>query len=77
MSLLPFCEWLAGTNGSIALHESLYVYPIVESVHVWTLVVFVGLGVILDLRLLGLALRSVPVTELVERLARGSSPVSS
>jgi len=68
MSLLPFCEWLAGTNGSIALHESLYVYPIVESVHVWTLVVFVGLGVILDLRLLGATLRSVPLTELVERL---------
>ena len=68
MSLLPFCEWLAGTNGSIALHESLYVYPIAESVHVWTLVVFVGLGVILDLRLLGVALRSVPVTELMERL---------
>ena len=68
MSLLPLCEWLAGTGGSIALHESLYMYPIVESVHVWTLVVFVGLAVLLDLRLLGVALRSVPVTELVERL---------
>jgi len=69
MSLLPFCEWLAGTTGSIALHESLYVYPIVESLHVWTLAMFVGLAAVLDLRLLGLALRPVPVTELVQRIS--------
>ena len=68
MLLLPFCEWLASTAGSMALHESLYLYPLVESVHVWTLAVFVGLAAILDLRLLGLALRPVPVTELVQRL---------
>jgi hypothetical protein len=68
MSLLPFCEWLASTAGSMALRESLYMYPVVESVHVWTLAVFIGLAVILDLRLLGLALRQVPVTEVVQRL---------
>ena len=32
MSFLPFCQWLADTPGSIALHESLYMYPLVESV---------------------------------------------
>ncbi len=68
MSLLPFCEWLAGTRGSIALHESLYMYPLVESVHVLTLCVFVGMSVMLDLRLLGLALRRVPVAEVTDRL---------
>lgn len=68
MSLLPFCEWLASTTGSIALHESLYAYPLVESVHVWTLTVFVGLATFLDLRLLGRVLRQVPVTELMQRL---------
>ena len=68
MSLLAFCEWLASTAASIALHESLYMYPLVESAHVWTLAVFVGLAAVLDLRLLGLALRPVPVTELVQRL---------
>jgi hypothetical protein len=31
--LLNFCEWLAGTPGSIALQESQYMYAIVESVH--------------------------------------------
>jgi hypothetical protein len=68
MSLLPFCQWLADTPWSIALHESLFMYPLVESAHVLTLCVFVGMSVMLDLRLLGFTLRSVPVTEITARL---------
>ncbi len=68
MSLLPFCQWLAETRGSIALHESLYMYPLVESAHVLTLCLFLGMAVMLDLRLLGLALRRVPMTEITRRL---------
>ena len=68
MSLLPFCEWLASTPGSIALHESLFMYPLVESVHVLTLCLFVGMTMMLDLRLTGLALRKVPVADVVTRL---------
>ena len=68
MSVSRFCEWLAQTPGSIALHESLYMYPLVESVHVLTLCLFVGLAAVLDLRLLGVTLRRVPVSELAARL---------
>ncbi len=63
-----FAEWLGGTSGSIALHESLYAYPLVESVHVLTLCLFVGLAATLDLRLMGLTLRRVPVSEVTRRL---------
>jgi hypothetical protein len=66
--LSHFCEWLASTRGSIALHESLYMYPLVESVHVLTLCLFVGLAATLDLRLIGLTLRRVPVSEVASRL---------
>ena len=68
MSLLPFAQWLAETRGSIALHESLYMYPLVESVHVLTLCLFVGMSVLLDLRLLGLTMRRVRVSEMTDRL---------
>jgi hypothetical protein len=68
MSLLGVMEWLASTSWSIALHESLYMYPLIESTHVLTLGLFVGLAVMLDLRLLGLALRHVPVSEVTARL---------
>jgi len=66
--MLSFCEWLASTPYSIALIESLYMYPLIESVHVWTLGIFFGMATVLDLRLLGFALRSVPVSDLLERL---------
>ena len=68
MSLNAFCEWLANTRGSIALHESLWVYPIVESVHVLALCLFLGLTVMLDLRLMGVMLRDARVSEVTERL---------
>ena len=68
LSLLGFCRWLEKTPWSIALHESLWVYPIVESIHVLTLCVFLGTTVMLDLRLLGVALRRVRVSELERQL---------
>lgn len=68
MSLLPFCEWLAGRPWSIALHESLYMYPMVESTHVLTLCVFAGTAMLFDLRLLGLTMRRVPAAEVLARL---------
>ena len=68
MSLLGICQWLEKTPWSIALHESIWVYPLVESVHVLTLCLFLGTAVMLDLRLLGVILRRVPVSE-----AAGSS----
>jgi len=68
LSLLTFCEWLANTPGSIALHESLYAYPVIESIHVLTLCLFLGLAVMLDLRLVGIAMRQTPVSEVADRL---------
>jgi len=68
VSLLSFLEWLASTEWSIALHESLYMYPLIESTHVLALTLFVGLAVMLDLRLLGLTLTRVPVSEMLDRV---------
>lgn len=68
MSLLAFCEWLANTPASIALHESTWAYPVIESVHVLTLCLFLGTAVMLDLRLVGIAMQKVPVSEIYERL---------
>jgi hypothetical protein len=68
MSLLSFCEWLASTPGSIALIESQYMYSIVESVHVITLALFLGTLSMVDLRMLGLALRRVPVRQVTAAL---------
>ena len=68
MTLLSLLEWLASTRWSIDLHESLYMYPLVESTHVLSLTLFVGLTAMMDLRLLGLTMRAVPVSQVTTRL---------
>lgn len=68
MSLLKVCQWLAATDWSVALHESVYAYPVVESVHVWALCLFLGMAILLDLRLVGVLMREVPVSQVARRL---------
>jgi uncharacterized protein DUF6644 len=63
-----FMAWLANTEWSTALHESQYAYSVIESVHVWTLCLFLGFAVILDLRLVGAIFRDVPVSQLARRV---------
>jgi hypothetical protein len=66
--LLAACQRLEETPWSRALHESIWVYPIVESAHVLTLCVFVGLTVLMDLRLVGLLFRETPAEDVIHRL---------
>ena len=68
MTILSALDWLAHTPWSIALHESQYVWPFTESLHVLMLTLFVGSTVMLDLRLLGVAFAGVPVSEMTGRV---------
>ena len=66
--ILTFLTWLAQTPWSIALHESQYLWPVTESVHVLTLALFAGSTMMMDLRLLGLGFPELPVSTFTERL---------
>ena len=68
MSLLSFVEWLAATRISTGIHESVWAFPIIETVHVLGLCLFLGMAVLWDLRLLGGTFRSVRATEVSDRL---------
>src|SRR4051812_45502894 len=68
MSLRAFFEWMGTTPWSVGIHESLLVYPIIEAIHLLGVCLFFGMVMLLDLRLLGFTLRSVPVTDLTKRL---------
>ena len=63
-----FFAWLGNTSWSVALLESLWVWPLMESAHVLSIGLFVGTAVMNDLRLVGVAFRSVPVSEFTGRL---------
>lgn len=63
-----FLAWLANTPFSRYLRESLWAYPLVETVHVLTLCLFLGFTLLLDLRLLGITLRRTAASEVTRRL---------
>ncbi|GGY71710.1 hypothetical protein GCM10011613_15710 [Cellvibrio zantedeschiae] len=51
-----------------ALSESLYVYPLVEGTHLLSLALSFGLILFTDLRLIGVFLRDVPVSQVLQQL---------
>lgn len=53
---------------SIAIRESLWVYPLVETAHVLGMCLFLGLVAMMDLRLVSATMRMAPVTEVQQRL---------
>lgn len=60
--------WLDDTRWSTMLHESYYMYNWVESTHVLTLMLSLGMLFLIDLRMLGLALPDVPASRIAQRL---------
>lgn len=68
--LLTFARWLDTHEWSTALHESYYMYSWIETTHVLTLALFLGMLMVIDLRMLGLAFTNVPASKLAERLDR-------
>ncbi len=57
-SIAGFMEWLANTPMSVSIRESLWGYPIIETIHVLGLCLFLGFTMMLDLRLLGVAMKT-------------------
>ena len=68
--ILDFCRWLEATSVSVSIRESIWSYPIIESVHVLGLSLFMGLLLLWDMRLVGVTLRTIRVS----RMWRGLFP---
>lgn len=64
MSLLPFFTWCHNTALSAAIRDSLWLFPVIEGVHLLALTLLGGAVLIVDLRLLGLGLRRHSVAAL-------------
>jgi hypothetical protein len=67
-TILQFAQWLDAFDSSTGLHESLYLYPWIESTHVLALMVSLGMLVVIDLRMLGLFLTDVPASKIAAKL---------
>jgi Family of unknown function (DUF6644) len=60
-----FLQWLESTPLAIAISESSWLFPGIESVHVLAIALVVGSITMVDLRLLDINLRERPVGELI------------
>jgi uncharacterized protein DUF6644 len=60
--------WYGETPIAHAMNSSEWMFPIVEVIHMIGIVLLVGTAVILDLRLMGLRLKSMPIWELASDL---------
>ncbi|HEY7091234.1 MAG TPA: DUF6644 family protein [Tepidisphaeraceae bacterium] len=67
-SLLGLFQWMAATSVSVDIRESIWAYPVIESVHVLGITIFMGLLLLWDCRLLGVTLRRQPVTQVWKQL---------
>ena len=68
--LLPFFEWCEATTIGQAIRESLWLFPVIESIHLLGLAMIGGALLVVDLRLLGFGLTHQPVAQ----LARSAHP---
>ena len=70
MSLLGWCQWLEQTPLATAISESVWLFPLIEGSHILALPISVGLILMFDLRLLGLAFRGGPASRIMGDIVR-------
>src|SRR6266436_5408135 len=61
------CAWLEQTVVGTSVRDSLWLFPIIETVHIFGIILLVGATSILDLRLMGLTFREEPVSKLAKQ----------
>lgn len=64
MTILDACTWLEATPFAVAISESEWIFPTIETIHVLALTLVVGSIAMLDLRLLGVSTRKYGVMQL-------------
>ena len=67
-SLKPFFEWSNQTWMGQAIADTIWAFPVIETIHILALTMMFGSIVIIDLRLLGLGMKKQPVAVLAKNL---------
>jgi hypothetical protein len=67
-SLYQICVWLHDSSVGTGLRESLFMFPLVEGIHVLALSLSVGLILFTDLRLIGVLMKDSKVSDITKQL---------
>ena len=65
---LSICQWVDSTRLNAVLRQSNWAFPALDVIHTLGIVLVAGTIMLVDFRLLGLALRSVPIKQIVARI---------
>jgi len=63
VSVLEFCQWLQDTWLGVGIRESLWLFPILYTLHIFGVVILVAATSALDLRMLGVVMRKESVSD--------------
>jgi len=66
--MLSICQWIHQTSLSVAIRESIWVYPILNVLHCVGILLVAGTIVVVDLRLLGFGMRRATVSSVVSQV---------
>jgi hypothetical protein len=70
MELLPYFEWIEASALGNTVRQSLWLFPVIQSLHLLGLAVLGGAALIVDLRMMGLGLRG----QAIAAIAREARP---
>jgi hypothetical protein len=68
--LLPFFKWCDTTTLGLAIRGVTWAFPLIETIHILALTVLFGGIMLVDFRLLGIAVRTIPVARIQQELHR-------
>jgi hypothetical protein len=68
MSILGICEWIDSTAFSTSIRESVWWFPIIETLHLLGIAVSAGTILFVDLRLLGIGMKRERLSDVLEQL---------
>jgi hypothetical protein len=68
LSILGICEWIDGTAFSTSIRESVWLFPILETIHVLGIAASAGTILFVDLRLLGMGMKRERLSDVLEQL---------
>src|SRR5579862_6484310 len=67
-TIYNFCVWLQHSPIGWGMRNTLWPFPVIETIHIFGIVILVGSVSILDLRLVGLMLKRQSVSTLTRRI---------
>ena len=68
MPIAAIFDWIGDTGIATAVRESTLAYPIIMALHLTSIAIFGGMILVTDLRLLNLAMKETPASDVIAQL---------